>query len=203
MRGAVAATLVMAAGAAISAEPSVAVEKGLSRFERICTAAIRNPQAYVDTIPSQGPLGNQTVSVSPDGQIIMTSFAQDGLIQDVVFLRLPGSLTVYCLVHDDHTAPDSALGHLATEEAIAAHTQALAQAFEALMAGRPEIAMVGGNIPLEFSAVYDGVAQRGAIPYNYRYGYNLEVEGRKIPSLIEIAYASAAYQTIHRIEVPE
>ena len=141
--------------------------------------------------------------MSPDGQVIMTAFSQDGLIQDVVFLRLPGSLTVYCIVHDDHTAPGSALGHLATEEAIATHTQALAQALESLVAGRPEIAMVGGNIPLEFSAVYDGGAQRGAIPCNYRYGFNLEVEGRKILSLIEITYASASYQTIHRIEVPE
>jgi hypothetical protein len=189
--------------AVLAADVDRAVATGFARFEQACAAAIRSPQAYVDKIPNPGPLGNQTVSVSPDGQVIMTSFSQDGLIQDVVFLRLPGSLTVYCIVHDDHTAPGSALGHLATEEAIATHTQALAQALESLMAGRPEIVMVGGNIPLEFSAVYDGVAQRGAIPYNYRYGFNLEVEGRKIPSLIEITYASASYQTIHRIEVPE
>ena len=203
MRGAVAATFFIAAGSAVVADPAAIVERGLARFERTCSAAIENPQAYVDTIPNPGPLGNQTISVSPDGQIIMTSFAEEGLIQDVVFLRLPGSLTVHCVVHEDHTDPDSAITRLATEEAIAAHTKALAQAVEALVAGRPDMVVVGGNIPLEFSSIYNGVAQSGAIPFNYRYGFNLEVAGQKIPSLIEIAYASTAYQTIHRIEVPE
>lgn len=198
------ATLALALGpAALAADVDRVVAAGFARFEQACTAAVTDPQSYVSAIPNPGPLGNKTVSVSPDGQVIYVNHSKNGFGEYVHFMRLPNSLTVFCVVHNEPGDEAESYLNFTTREAFDQHSRELAAALERYVSTRQDITMVGGQVPIEYAAQFNGTVHRMNFPFNYQYAYHLAAGEHSLPSLIEIGDAALTFHTTRRIEVAQ
>ncbi|MDU8944608.1 hypothetical protein [Ovoidimarina sediminis] len=65
-------------------------------FSTYCGTALSDPQGYLNTHPATGPMGEQLVSTSPDGQVVVAFRVENGVSFRVELLGLPGRLAVLC-----------------------------------------------------------------------------------------------------------
>lgn len=75
---------------------ATSVARQWSLFSAYCGAALSDPQGYLDTHPATGPMGEQLVSTSPDGQVVVAFRVENGVSFRVELLGLPGRLAVLC-----------------------------------------------------------------------------------------------------------
>ena len=201
MRFAVAILFWMAGAAGTLADAPTVIAQGFTQFEKACAAAISNPQDYVNGVQNPGPLGNKTVSVSPDGQVVRVLHFRQGVTEDVTFVRMPETLTVYCLTHYEDVDAESMIHSLATEEGFHQYSKDLNEALLAYADSRTSLTLFGGQTPLEYASQYAGQIQRVNFPNTYTYGFLLDVDGTPVHSFLEIEAGGVGLHAVHVIEV--
>lgn len=203
MRAAV--TLALCGGllsAEVSADTARFVADSHAHFESVCSGAIADPQSYVSGVPNPGPLGNQTVSVSPDGQAIKVTTTDDrGFSAEVTFLRVPGTLTAYCATHNI-SQPEGV--DVMSAGALSSDGTRLAQAFTDYYRALPGApVLVGGRVPRDYATLHEGTVERMAAPNDHTFGFFIDVAGESYPVWLDIADGALLYHTLRNFEVPE
>ncbi len=201
MRFAAAILFWVAGAAGTLADAPTVVARGFAQFEQACAAAISNPQNYVNGVPNPGPLGNKTVSVSPDGQVVRVVHLRESVTEDVTFVRMPQTLTVYCMTHYTDMDGESLIHGLGSHEGFQQYSKDLNEALLAYADSRADLTLFGGQTPQEYASQYGGQIQRVDFPNTYTYGFLLDADGTPVHSFLEIEAGGVGLHAVHVIEV--
>ena len=207
MRAVACSTVLLCAGALhASANTERIVSDLMARYGEHCGFAFTNPQGYIESVPNPGPVGNTTVAVSPDGNVVKVYQVVDGAAIEVNFAIHAKQLSVACLAMSDGEAlyEQTSLFDYTSPEAMLRFGRELAAAVERFFASRDELAPVGGQTPVDYVAVWvQQEALREIDRANFTYGFVLTTEGVETPSMLSVQNAGVTIFGWRNIEIAQ
>ena len=204
MRSVVVASLFLCASAfAAFAEAERYVSTLLTRYIENCGPALTTPQQYVASVPNPGPIGNKTVSVSPDGLVVKVFHIVDGASLDITFARHPNVLMASCVANTDGGAimQQAPLFDFTSPDAIAAFSRELAMAAQTVFAMRDDLSAIGGATPIDYVSIWLEESMMGLDRTTYNYSFILSVGDVDLPSILQVMHGGMTIYGARNIEI--